>query len=312
MEKERLIEIRNSLAMLPVLQKRMEHLNRRIYEAEKDVKALLNKYEAESLDVEQMKKDSLSATILKLVGKYEGKLNKETNEMLAAKIEYHNSWDRVKELYLEKNELGSRISKLNDEKRIYESELKKRQDEIAGNTSSEIFIKYRKLVEESEMLSKQLVETDEAVRAAKRVYGTAKTAMQHLDKADGWATYDIWAKGGLLSHMAKYNHIDNAQSDFNRLNLQIRDLQKELADVNLLANVELTNIDSVTRTVDYWFDNIFTDLNVRGMIRENQEQLRRLLGKINSIMSRLERNKSEINKQLIENEKRKNDLIISG
>ncbi|HHV98368.1 MAG TPA: hypothetical protein GXX36_02140 [Clostridiaceae bacterium] len=312
MDNEKLLEIRNALATLPILQERMEKLCKRIKEAESEVSSLLHKYESESRDVERMKKESLSATILRLIGKYESKLDKEVQEQIKAKMEYDKACDRVKELYAERDELRSRIDALNRDKRIYEAELRRREQEIQKDTNSNIYKEYRRLEEEAAMLRRQLAETDEAIRAAQRVRSTAESAMRHLESAEGWATYDVWAKGGFLSHMAKYNHIDNAEYEFNRLHSQLRDLHKELSDVNFSGTVELKGIDSLTRTVDFWFDNIFTDLSVRSRIRENIEELRSLTGKIANIIYRLERNKSGIYIQIKENESKKNDLIIMG
>jgi hypothetical protein len=34
----------------------------------------------------------------------------------------------------------------------------------------------------------------------------------------------------------------------------------------LQETVNLTDIDSTTRAVDFWFNNIFTDMNVRAVI----------------------------------------------
>jgi len=311
-DNEKLLEIRNALATLPILHERMEKLCRRINEAESEVSSLLRKYESESRDVERMKKESLSATILRLIGKYESKLDKEVQEQIKAKVEYDKACDRVKELYAERDELSSRIEALNGDKRIYEEELRRREQEIQKNTDGNIYKEYRRLEEEAAVLSRQLIETDEAIRAAQRVRSTAESAIGHLESAEGWATYDVWARGGFISHMAKYNHIDNAEYEFNRLHSQLRDLHKELSDVNFSTGVELKGIDSLTRTVDFWFDNIFTDLSVRNRIRENIEELRSLTGKIADIIYRLERNKSEIYIQIKENERKKNDLIIMG
>lgn len=311
MENERLIEIRSNLEMLPVLQERMEKLCQRIYEAEDDKRSLMHKFESESMDVEQLKKESLSAALLRLIGKYEGKLNKETQEMLTAKIEYDKASDRLKELYCQRDELGSRISVLNHDRQIYEAELKKREEAIRSNTANEAYVKYRQLEDERGMLAKQLIETDEAIRAAERVKSTADNAMAHLNSAESWATYDVWTRGGLFSHMAKYDHIDNAQSDFNRLYSQMKDLQKELSDVNIIDTMGFAGVDSTTRAIDFWFDNIFTDMNVRSRIREDKEELRILFGKIESIISKLEKNKSGITRRIGEIESKKNDLIIS-
>jgi len=311
-DNEKLLEIRNALAALPILQERMDKLCRRINEAERDVSSLLRKYESESMDVERMKKESLSATILRFIGKYESKFDKEVQEQIKAKMEYDKACDRLKELYKERDELSSRIEALNHDKRIYEEELKRREQEIQKNTDSNIYKEYRRLEEKTSMLTRQLVETDEAMRAAERVISTAKSAIGHLESAESWATYDVWTRGGLLSHMAKYNHVDNAENDYNRLHSQLKDLHKELADVIFLDAIELKGLDSSTRALDFWLDNIFTDLSVRNRIRENKDELINLLDKIRGIVNKLERNKSQINSQIAEIERQKNDLLILG
>lgn len=66
MENEKLNEIKNNLAILPVLEGRAQKLRRSISEAEDNVRSLLLKFQQESLDVEQLKKSSLSSTLLKL------------------------------------------------------------------------------------------------------------------------------------------------------------------------------------------------------------------------------------------------------
>jgi hypothetical protein len=312
MENKSLIEIRNNLVILPVLQERLKKLRHEISHAEENVQLLLRKYEAEALDVEQIKKDSLSTTILKLIGKYGGKVTKETEEMLAAKMEYDKASGRVKELQLDRDDHISRISILSQQKQIYEAELEKREQIIKSNVTGETSIKYRQLEAEQDLLSRQLVEIGEALRAANKVISTADSAMGHLDSAESWATFDVWTRGGIFSHMAKYDHIDDAQADSNRLDSQMKDLQKELLDINFSEVTGFSGIDGATRVIDFWFDNIFTDLNVRDRIRDDNERLGNLRGKINGIINNLDNNKSDINRKLNELEIRKNDLIISG
>ncbi len=312
METKELLEIREKLAMLPVLKERQAKLKDRISASETEVKSLLNKFESESLDVEQMKAESLSVYILKLIGKHEGKLNKETEEMLAAKMAYDKAAENMKELKRQRSETEDRLAELNRVKQAYEEELNRREEMIRSQVSGEVSEKYRELEREHELLCRQLAETEEALRAANRVTGTARQALEQLEKADNWATYDVWMKGGIFSHMAKYEHIDQAEESFNRLNSQLDHLRRELSDVNLPGSVALTGIDSSTRTFDFWFDNIFTDLNVRNRIRDNSQQIRMLCGQINSIAGRLEGNIASIGQKLRDIELRKNELIIGG
>ena len=110
--------------------------------------------------------------------------------------------------------------------------------------------------------------------------------------------------------MAKYDHIDNAQDEFNNLAVQLKQLQKELKDVDILDNSIAIGIDSTTRVFDFWFDNIFTDLNVREKICSDIEELSSLLNKIEAITAKLQRNKKAVLNELSAKEQAKEELLI--
>lgn len=310
MEAKKLAEIRNNVAMLPELNNRLEKVNNRIHDAEYALQMLLSKLNEESYDVEKLKKDTLSVTILKFIGQYEGRLHKEMQEALDAKINYDKAASTVKELNNERQEILSIIDKIKNDKVLYEEELENREKALMNNINGEASIRYKRLEVEGEQQAKQLVETNEARRAAYKVKKTISTARQHLESAESWATFDVWTNGGILSHMAKYDNIDNAQSEFNRLASQLKELQKELSDVNLFHDLEINEISHTTRVIDFWFDNIFTDLNVREKIRNDMEQLDKLCFQLNNIIKRLENNNFIINKKLDDIENKKKDLLI--
>ncbi|MDF2840736.1 MAG: hypothetical protein K0Q99_1508 [Clostridia bacterium] len=312
MENQKLIDIRNSLTMLPVLQLRLSKLEQRIKEAEAEMQVILKQYNSEALDVEQMKKESLSNSLLKLIKKYEGKLDRETQEMLAAKMEYDKAAGRVIDLNNERYDLNGRIAELLACKHSYEAELKQREEMIQNSITSKQYLVYKKLEEQREELGQQLVEIDEAMKVAAYAESTVTSAKEHLESAEGWATYDIWARGGILSHIAKYDHIDNAQEDFNRLSYQLKDLKKELEDIKSFDITSNLGIDSTTRMFDFWFDNIFTDLNVRDKIRADKEEVNKLHFKIQDIIAKLEGNRMEIHKSLRAIEDKKDDLLINN
>lgn len=312
MENENLIEIRKNLALLPTLQERVGILQNKIKDAEENVNGLLEKYETESLDVEKLKKNTLSTIILKNFGRYEDKMTKESEEMLEAKLEYDKAIARVEDLKKSKDESQKRLSLLRQEERIFEAELERREEFIKTDINSEVFKKYNELEAVQDMLSKQLVETEEALNSAKRVMSTAGNAIKQLESAEGWATFDVWTRGGIISHIAKYKHIDNAKDDFNRLNSQLEDLQKELQDLDLSGVSSLDGIDSTTRAIDFWLDNIFTDMNVRERIQDDNERVSELRDKISAIAYKLGNNISAIQNKLKEIEQKKNDLIVNG
>lgn len=311
MHSRELMEIKNEIAILPALREKADKLRDRIRDAERWVEKLMEKYKKESLDVEQLKNSSFSAFILKLVGKYEGRLEKEEQEEIAAKLEYDWACQTVEELKKELKETERRLVELKDLERAYDAEIKRREQMILGRMDTELYERYMKLEQEREHVQKQIFEINEAIRAANRAKNTAKSAMGHLDNAEGWATFDLLSRGGIISHLAKYEHIDRAEEDFNALYSQLRELKKELSDIEIYDAPGLSEIDTTTRMVDFWFDNIFTDIRVRNTIRNNIEELRSLYGKLDRIIADLETRKRECIKRAEEIENLQNEVIMS-
>jgi hypothetical protein len=312
MDNQVLMDIRNNLDLLPVLNARLDKFNEDITLTESNINSLLKKYENESLDVDRLKRDSLSATIYKMIGKYEGKVDKETEEMYRAKLEYDKERERLLGLTKTRFELVSRIKAIEESKSKYEIELLEREEQIKRDISSEAYKEYSMLESERKRSLSQIVETEEALRVANNVLSSAENAVEHLSSAERWATYDVWSRGGIFSHMAKYDHIDNAQESSNRLNSQLKDLRKELADVDLSMSVNFAGVDSTTRAIDFWFDNIFTDLNVRDQIRDDLSSISNLKDAVQDIAYKLDQNKSSLQNKLFDLDKKIQDLIINS
>lgn len=298
MDNNSLLNLKNRLETMPFLENRLEKLNNRIREAQAEVDALLRKYEKESMDVERIQKESLSATILKLLGRYEGRVEKEMQEMVHAKTQYDAATIRLRELESEAADLRARIEELIRDKRAYQEEMDRREACIKKSLTSEAAQSYLKLCEKAGRLSRELTETEEALRAARRACNTARSVLEYLDDAEGWATYDVWAGKGLLSHMAKYEKLDMAQEEFEKLITRIDELRQELDDIDLDISLPQITIDSATRIFDYWFDNIFTDLKVREKIRDYRDEVQELLGRIQKVIGKLETVKEDLNEAI--------------
>jgi hypothetical protein len=111
--------------------------------------------------------------------------------------------------------------------------------------------------------------------------------------------------------MAKYSHIDEAEQRFGVLSSQLRDLKSELADVDGMSVDGLSEISGVQRAVDFWFDNIFTDLSVRGQIKANAAEIDRLLHGIGSADSALASRLAQLRSALEENRRAEEDLLVA-
>jgi len=306
-----MFELRDRISTLPMLEKRMESLKQDIRKAEDEVSSLLRQFECESRDVEVMQKESFSAFLYKLVGKYEDKLEKEQREEFNAKIAYDRATVHFDNLIHEKDELASRISALRMDERTYQRELENRRRELSGKLSEPDGIRYAELENERNAIISQITEIEEALRAANRAMSTAKKIAESLGSAEGWATFDAFTRGGIISHMAKYSHIDEAEENFNVLSHNLRELKSELSDVQGFTVSGLSEISSGQRAIDFWFDNIFTDLSVRSQIKDNAEQINRLIKNINKAETALKAKLCEMEREFTRNKRSEEEFLLS-
>jgi hypothetical protein len=75
---------------------------------------------------------------------------------------------------------------------------------------------------------------------------------------------------GAISSTFKHNRLDQAAEAAAQADRCLAVLRTELADVGETAATRYVSVEGLTRFVDVWFDNIFTDLAVRDHIKQAQ------------------------------------------
>lgn len=155
-------------------------------------------------------------------------------------------------------------------------------------------------------LQAQKQEIREAISAGYSARGTADRILSELEDADGWNTWDILGGGGIITHMAKHSHLDEAQDLVQELQSQLRRFKTELADIQISANLQV-NIDGFLRFADYFFDGLFADWAVGDKISQSmnsvsstKSQISRTLDKLNEMEKVADRGIASLNQQLHE------------
>lgn len=132
----------------------------------------------------------------------------------------------------------------------------------------------------------QLRELEEAIVAADRARSALERAANELGSADSWSTYDTFFDGGVLSSAMKHDRLDSAARFIHDAQQTTAALSRELADVDL-PPVQMPHIDGFTRGVDIWFDNLFTDLAVRGKIKDARRDVDSALTAVRALQPQL-------------------------
>lgn len=238
----------------------------------------------EQMDVDRLEGRSLAAFFYGVIGKMDEKLDQERAEAYAAAVRYDAA---KRELDFVKDSIAGYEAELRGLagcEEQYEQALSEKTIALkasGGAKAEEILAMERKLMD----IESQSRELQEAITAGDRALQVADRVQEELDGAESWSTFDLLG-GGIIAGAIKHEHMDKAQDEVETLQLMLRNFKTELADVNIQVGIQI-RIDDFTRFADHFFDGFFVDWTVADQIGRAQSELRRTIGQIESVVSRL-------------------------
>ena len=261
--------------------------------------------QSEQADVDRLERGSLAAFFYQMVGRMDEKLDKEQQEAYAARVRYDAAARELASIDADLARLEARLKGLSGCEQRYQDALMERFREIKETNSPAA----QELMEsESRVVDLKLRrrEIREAIQAGKKALKQTEAVLESLDSARGWSTMDL-VGGGIWSDLAKYDHLDEAQEQVEQLQVDLRRFKTELADVEINAEIQVT-IEGFLRFADFFFDNLFTDWEVRDRIDQSIDQVRDTKRQIQRVLDKLERMEGSIKAQL-EDETEKQEQI---
>lgn len=249
-----------------VYESRLSELRSQNDELTAKADALEKAMSKEQKDVDKLEKGGLASFFFELTGKKEQKLDKEKLEAYEAKVKYDNACYQLTENKREIESYESKIRELTGCENQYQNALANRKKELRNSTPELIKL-------EEEMASAQLCEKEigEAVQAGKEAMKIAEKVKKKLGEADNWATFDMFSDG-MFADVLKYEALDKVESLVGQLQIKLNSFKTELTDVKIQANIQVS-IDDFLKTADYFFDNIFTDYEVKDKISAAKKQI---------------------------------------
>lgn len=290
-----LARLREELAALRRDQALAETLRQQEAQCRQETERLRQARDREQADVDRLERASLSALLASLTGRKEERLEKEEAEALAARLQYQTAQRQLEEVLSELEACESRIRAAADCPARYEACLRARQaalkalDPVLGE-------RIGGLETDIAALTARRRELREALDAGTRVLERLDQAIDKLNSAGGWSTWDLLG-GGLVSDMMKYSRLDEAQEQIEALRGDLRRYQAELADVERIEQFDVRP-GGMMQAVDIFFDNIFTDWMVRDQIQRSQEEMYGLQSRICGIQDRLAQEMAHVEETL--------------
>ena len=283
---------------------------RREQQARKRVEETRRRLAAETADVADLESMSMTRILASLKGSRQNDLDRERAEAQAAAYLVADAEARLTTERRERASLAERIAAYGDLDARRSELMAEREAEVQADPAhTDRAARLTELAGEVGELRARGVQVEEADAAGREAHTVLQRTAQHLGSAGSWSTYDTFLGGGMLSSMAKHDQLDKAAALMRQADVALARLGTELADVGLDA-VGGVGIDSMTRALDIWFDNIFTDWAVRERIGQATQRVHALLGQLDHVGQRLATMKQEVAAGLAAAESERERLLL--
>ena len=276
-----------------ILMLQLGSLARKLFNAEENLskyqealeKAIAN-LEKENRDLERLRNDSFSNTLLKLFGNFDRRYDKEYREIIGAKVEFDKAYAmkiaaarRVKEVEADIEEKKLRL------RNIKEDVLRRHPDmnQVISERQQQILA-----------IQHEWRETNEAEQAGLAVLEALSDIISGLDAADAISTWDLITDSSLILDFLKNDKLDAAEASLLHLEQTVYMFARELRDLDFVFESDLETISSTQRALDIFFDNLFSDWGTKAIIEKNIENLKKLQDSTEDVMESLAAKKREL------------------
>lgn len=307
---ERLEQLREQMARRRRLSAEVSTLEDRRASLAQRVQQLKEETYKEQLDVDQLENFSAAKLFYQIVGKLDERLEKEQAELYAAALRYDSARQELQSVEGELDSRRRELALLDGCEAEYERLLAEKARALREDPASPSARRLLALEERQARLSAREKELNEAILAGCDALSDIRAIEESLSSAEGWGTWDVFG-GGLISDMAKYSHLDEAQRQINTLQRSLSRFRTELADVDIRVDIQI-EVDSFLRFADYFFDNIFTDWAVLDRIRNTQSQVQQAGGSVRTLVSRLERSLEQCRQESRQTAQERKDFLVNA
>ncbi|RAP75994.1 hypothetical protein [Paenibacillus montanisoli] len=286
---QKLADAKERVHRLQKAQRRREELKKRQYAQERAIVEYELQLEAEQADVDKLTGLTLTNLFHTVLRSKAEQLELERQQALAAALRLQEEKKKLEDTKANLLQVGEMLASCSTAEHDYKQLMAAKESALRSAPESSL-----ELAAMEEQIADQTVsvkEIQEALTAGQRVMASLEDASNSLEKAENWGKWDLWGGGGMITHHAKHDHIDNARNFIHQANHQLLEFRDELKDLERTIHVEI-DISGTLKMADFWFDGLITDWIVQGRIQSSQEQTLQAIHNVRIVVNQLRSERS--------------------
>lgn len=238
----------------------------------------------EEKDVEKLEKVTFSSIINTILNTKVEKLEKEKEELYAARLKYEKLKDEYNQVIRWHDELKGKLVQYETAEHDYMVLIEEMTAYIEERNPKEAE-KLQNLMDQRTQFENERISLNEALTEGEEVLKELNDAKRYLEKARDWGEYDL-SGGGLVATIKKYHYLDEAQEILHKIQWGLRKFHNALKKLGFHQDKE---IESFLKVSDYWIDGIFVDYSLQSAIIKLVNSMNDLIVEILSIDESLRR-----------------------
>jgi hypothetical protein len=292
----RLQQLAQDLHRRDKLRRDLQQLAEQVRELENERAKWQDRARDASEDLEKLEGIGLARLFHTLLGDRSQRIDDEREQLLQARLRHDECDAGLEPLHTERARIEAELRALADvePRRV---ELLRHKEEVLAARGGDVA---QRLIESAQRLGEladQGRETDEAIAAGRRVLPELDAADSELRGARSWGQLDLLG-GGLITSLAKHSRIDRARSRVEQAQRCLRDLVRELRDVDFVATDLTIDVGGFLRFADVFFDNLISDWVVQSRIKNALDRIVETRDRVRQVVWDLERHRRKLEQLL--------------
>lgn len=280
------------LLQLGSLSRKQYYAQETVEKLEEQLEALIKQMEKEKLDVEKLERESLATALLKLLGTFEKAYDRESQDLVRAKLEFDKAYALKISAQRQLNELEAEINEKKNRLRSVKETLLRRHPELLETVTRE--------EQTLAQLEHEYIQIQEAETAAYQTLEAITDILVTLDSSTLITNWDLITEIELILDYVNKDQLNMAEAMILHLEKCVHVLHRELRDVEFLQEQQYATISSSKSVLDAFLDTIFQEWSKKEIIEKSIHHLKQLEENVLQVMNELVERKRELEDTFLE------------
>ena len=246
----------------------------------------ISQLEKKTATLEKMEKESFSNSVMKILGTYEQRYHRESEEKISAKLEFDKAYVLKINAHRYLGDLEEDILEKKNRLRDVKEQLLRRNPELLNIVSE----REQKMIQ----LKHDYTQTVEAEEAANQLLDAISDILTTVDSSDTINNWEMITEIDILLSVVDRHQLDAAEAMIIDLERKVHSLVRELKDLDYIYDSQYQTLTECRPVINDFFSGLFSEWSTKHIIEKNLELLASLQKNVQHILSILLERKHEL------------------